>query len=164
MGCPRPCSTTGKTKGGPTWEATFVLVCKVRFEKHMPRLAKVYPWETWPTLSLEAYMDWRKNGLFGVNNCLHGTPTGHWRIGKPRIITRVGVDYKSPITITVPIKLSITITVVIEKAITTTITIIRLRLQLLVYPCGVIPCQINQFFAKFARPPSDFDEIWHTCR
>ena len=49
--------------------------------------------------------------------------------------TRVGVDYKSPITITVPIKLSITImitiTVVIEKAIT--ITIIRLRLQLLVY-------------------------------
>ena len=44
---------------------------------------------------------------------------------------RVGVDYKSPITITVPIKLSITITVVIEKAIT--ITIIRLRLQLLVY-------------------------------
>ena len=28
----------------------------------------------------------------------------------------------------------------------------------------VIPCQINQFFAKFARPPSDFDEIWHTCR
>ena len=51
--------------------------------------------------------------------------------------TRVGVDYKSPITITititVPIKLSITITVVIEKAITITITIIRLRLQLLVY-------------------------------
>ena len=46
-------------------------------------------------------------------------------------LTRVGVDYKSPITITVPIKLSITITVVIEKAIT--ITIIRLRLQLLVY-------------------------------
>ena len=49
--------------------------------------------------------------------------------------TRVGVDYKSliTITITVPIKLSITITitVVIEKAIT--ITIIRLRLQLLVY-------------------------------
>ena len=42
--------------------------------------------------------------------------------------SRVGVDYKSPITITVPIKLSITITVVIEKAIT--ITIIRLRLQL----------------------------------
>ena len=28
---------------------------------------------------------------------------------------RVGVDYKSPITITVPIKLSITITVMIEK-------------------------------------------------
>ena len=28
----------------------------------------------------------------------------------------------------------------------------------------VIPCQINQFFAKFARPPSDFDEIWHTWR
>ena len=28
----------------------------------------------------------------------------------------------------------------------------------------VIPCQINQFFAKFARPPSNFDEIWHTCR
>ena len=26
---------------------------------------------------------------------------------------------------------------------------------------GGIPCQINQFFAKFARPPSDFDEIWH---
>ena len=51
------------------------------------------------------------------------------------IPTRVGVDYKSPITITVPIKLSITITVVIEKAITITITItiIRLRLQLLVY-------------------------------
>ena len=47
------------------------------------------------------------------------------------IAARVGVDYKSPITITVPIKLSITITVVIEKAIT--ITIIRLRLQLLVY-------------------------------
>ena len=51
--------------------------------------------------------------------------------------TRVGVDYKSPITITitVPIKLSITITitVVIEKVITITITIIRLRLQLLVY-------------------------------
>ena len=47
------------------------------------------------------------------------------------MLTRVGVDYKSPITITVPIKLSITITVVIEKAIT--ITIIRLRLQLLVY-------------------------------
>ena len=54
---------------------------------------------------------------------------------------RVGVDYKSLITITimitVPIKLSITftimITVVIEKAITITITIIRLRLQLLVY-------------------------------
>ena len=45
--------------------------------------------------------------------------------------SRVGVDYKS--TITVPIKLSITITVVIEKAITITITIIRLRLQLLVY-------------------------------
>ena len=22
----------------------------------------------------------------------------------------------------------------------------------------VIPCQINQFFAKFARPDSDFDE------
>ena len=44
--------------------------------------------------------------------------------------SRVGVDYKSPITITitVPIKLSITITitVVIEKAITITITIIRL--------------------------------------
>ena len=53
------------------------------------------------------------------------------------VATRVGVDYKSPITITVPIKLSITITititVVIEKAITITITIIRLRLQLLVY-------------------------------
>ena len=53
------------------------------------------------------------------------------------VTTRVGVDYKSPITITititVPIKLSITITVVIEKAITITITIIRLRLQLLVY-------------------------------
>ncbi len=59
------------------------------------------------------------------------------------LITRVGVDYKSPITITitVPIKLSITITitVVIEKAITITITItiirlrLRLRLQLLVY-------------------------------
>ena len=49
------------------------------------------------------------------------------------VIHRVGVDYKSPITITVPIKLSITITVVIEKAITITITIIRLRLQLLVY-------------------------------
>ena len=60
-------------------------------------------------------------------------------------ITRVGVDYKSLITITimitVPIKLSITITimitVVIEKAITITITItiirLRLRLQLLVY-------------------------------
>ena len=47
------------------------------------------------------------------------------------VIHRVGVDYKNPITITVPIKLSITITVVIEKAIT--ITIIRLRLQLLVY-------------------------------
>ena len=48
-------------------------------------------------------------------------------------VTRVGVDYKSLITImiTVPIKLSITITVVIEKAIT--ITIIRLRLQLLVF-------------------------------
>ena len=29
---------------------------------------------------------------------------------------------------------------------------------------GVIPCQINQFFAKFARPDSDFDEIWHTWR
>ena len=28
----------------------------------------------------------------------------------------------------------------------------------------VIPCQINQFFAKFASHPSDFDEIWHTCR
>ena len=28
----------------------------------------------------------------------------------------------------------------------------------------VIPCQINQFFAKFARPDSDFDEIWHTWR
>ena len=42
---------------------------------------------------------------------------------------RVGVDYKSPITITVPIKLSITITAVIEKAITITI----IRLQLLVY-------------------------------
>ena len=26
----------------------------------------------------------------------------------------------------------------------------------------VIPCQVNHFFAKFARPPSDFDEIWHT--
>ena len=26
----------------------------------------------------------------------------------------------------------------------------------------VIPGQINQFFAKFARPPSDFDETWHT--
>ena len=43
------------------------------------------------------------------------------------IAARVGVDYKS--TITVPIKLSITITVVIEKAITITI----IRLQLLVY-------------------------------
>ena len=65
-------------------------VCKVRFEKHMPRLAKVYPWETWPTLSLEAYSNWRKNGLFGVNNCLNGmltdgktayyrpTGRGHW--------------------------------------------------------------------------------------
>ena len=31
------------------------------------------------------------------------------------LTTRVGVDYKSPITITVPIKLSITITVVIVK-------------------------------------------------
>ena len=62
-------------------------------------------------------------------------------------VGRVGVDYKSlitiTITITVPIKLSITITitititVVIEKAITITITItiirLRLRLQLLVY-------------------------------
>ena len=28
----------------------------------------------------------------------------------------------------------------------------------------VIPCQINQFFAKFASPDSDFDEIWHTWR
>ena len=28
----------------------------------------------------------------------------------------------------------------------------------------VIPCQINQFFAKFASHPSDFDEIWYTCR
>ena len=25
----------------------------------------------------------------------------------------------------------------------------------------VIPCQINQWFASH---PSDFDEIWHTCR
>ena len=55
------------------------------------------------------------------------------------VVSRVGVDYKSPITITitVPIKLSITImitiTVVIEKAFTITITIIRLRLHLLVY-------------------------------
>ena len=45
------------------------------------------------------------------------------------VVARVGVDYKSPITITVPIKLLITITVVIEKAITITI----IRLQLLVY-------------------------------
>ena len=29
---------------------------------------------------------------------------------------------------------------------------------------GVIPIKINQLFAKFARPPSDFDEIWQTCR
>ena len=28
----------------------------------------------------------------------------------------------------------------------------------------VIPCQINQFFAKFASHHSDFDEIWYTCR
>ena len=28
----------------------------------------------------------------------------------------------------------------------------------------VIQCQINQFFAKFARPPTDLDEMWHTCR
>ena len=27
--------------------------------------------------------------------------------------------------------------------------------------CWVIPCQINQWFASH---PSDFDEIWHTCR
>ena len=57
--------------------------------------------------------------------------------GREGAVTRVGIDYKSPITITitVPIKLSITITVAIEKAITITITIIRLRLrlQLLVY-------------------------------
>ena len=32
----------------------------------------------------------------------------------------------------------------------------------LTFRSRVIPCQINQFFAKFARPPSDFDEIWHT--
>ena len=28
----------------------------------------------------------------------------------------------------------------------------------------VISCQINNFLAKFARPPSNFYEIWHTCR
>ena len=38
-------STTGKTKvrGKARLVATFVLVCNVRFEKHMPRLAKFYP-------------------------------------------------------------------------------------------------------------------------
>ena len=29
------------------------------------------------------------------------------------------------------------------------------------YLFWVIPCQINQWFASH---PSDFDEIWHTCR
>ena len=27
----------------------------------------------------------------------------------------------------------------------------------------VIPCQVNKCFAKFARPTSNFYEIWHTC-
>ena len=39
-----------------------------------------------------------------------------------------------------------------------------MRRDLYIKEPWVIPCQINQFFAKFARPPSDVDEIWHTCR
>ena len=62
--------------------------------------------------------------LFSVHDTLSILLKSHISIA-----SRVGVDYKSPITLTVPIKLSITITVVIEKAITITI----LRLQLLVY-------------------------------
>ena len=86
------------------------------------------------------------SGSFQLDFVMHDAPDGFrhcctrlkkW-IGYDGQV-RVGVDYKSliTITITVPIKLSITITitVVIEKAITITITIIRLRLrlQLLVY-------------------------------
>ena len=29
---------------------------------------------------------------------------------------------------------------------------------------GSFRVRSTNFFAKFARPPSDFDEIWHTCR
>ena len=56
----------------------------------------------------------RNNNAIFSDRAIFTFPTG-----------RVGVDYKSPITITVPIKLSITImiTVVIEKAITITITV-----------------------------------------
>ena len=41
---------------------------------------------------------------------------------------------------------------------------IGIELELALPSPGVIPCQINNFFPKFARPPSNFDEIWHTCR
>ena len=82
---------------------------------------------------------WTSHGLSPVKWCEFSP--NQLGITTSTTITRVGVDYKSLITITimitVPIKLSITITimitVVIEKAITITITIIRLRLQLLVY-------------------------------
>ena len=50
---------------------------------HAPTGQSLPPWETWPTLSLQAYLKWRKNGLFGVNN----SPTGHWRIGKNRVLS-----------------------------------------------------------------------------
>ena len=39
-----------------------------------------------------------------------------------------------------------------------------MRRDLYIKEPWVIPCQINQFFAKFTRHPSDFDEILQTCR
>ena len=75
-----------------------------------------------------------KEGIWsGLLSAPYQNGDQHYDIGPLCLIGRVGVDYKSPITITVPIKLSITITVVIEKAITITIIRIWLRLQLLVY-------------------------------
>ena len=64
----RAISATGKTKvGGKLHLCSFAkFVLPAEYEKHMPRPAKVYPRETRQTLSLEAYLNWCKNGVHGT--------------------------------------------------------------------------------------------------
>ena len=64
----RAISATGKTKvGGKLPLCSFAkFVLPAEYEKHMSRPAKVYPPETRQTLSLEAYLNWRKNSVYGT--------------------------------------------------------------------------------------------------